>query len=261
MSLMFAPISTALSTLVRIALVVCLPAGLGACVTESGDFKNAQAQRFQGSPDAVVAAERMFRAIGGKKRWSEIRSVYVKARHTEPQLEQPYVSEIWRALDAVELRIEQRSEAFHRLARVDSEGGQVAYLDEGDRVRTLTLEQHAQWIFDHNHNVYVLLHRLGKTPAQFKVVLEDTDRLTFYEGEERLAGFRLDAQDRPHLFYQPASNGELITSRFSKWGTHNGLVHSAGGGPVDGGFEYVTLEWQASDRAFNDAYSFPQDTR
>ena len=41
---------------------------------------------------------------------------------------------------------------------------------------------------------------------------------------------------------------------------HDGLTHSAGGGPLDGNFHYTTLEWQPSDRSFSETYSFAEDS-
>jgi hypothetical protein len=202
----------------------------------------------------------MFRAIGGKKGWANLRALYIKAEHTEPQMSQPYRSEIWRGIDEFELRIDQGNDSFHALARVNAQGGTVAYLDDRDSTRVLSSEELAQWKFEHDHNVYVVLLRLGKHPWAFRVVLEETDRLTFYEDDQLLAAFRLDDQLRPHLFYQPARDSRLSASEFSEWGTHGGLTHSAGGGPLDGNFHYTTLEWQPSNRSFSETYSFAENS-
>jgi hypothetical protein len=215
---------------------------------------------FQGDRAAVELAEGMFDAVGGKQAWAALRALYIKAEHTEPQIPAPYQSEIWRGIDEFELRIDQGNDSFHALARVNAQGGTVTYLDDRDSTRVLSTEELAQWKFEHDHNVYVVLHRLGKHPAAFRVALEETDRLTFYEDDQLLAAFRLDDQLRPHLFYQPTHDGGLAASEFSTWGTHDGLTHSAGGGPLDGNFHYTTLEWQPSDRSFSETYSFAEDS-
>ncbi len=214
---------------------------------------------FQGNQAAVELAEKMFKAIGGKKGWADLRALYIKAEHTEPQMSQPYQSEIWRGIDEFELRIVQGNDSFHTVARVNARGGNVAHLDHRDTTRVLTTEQLEEWEFDHNHNVYVVLHRLGKNPAAFRAVLEETDRLTFYEDDHLLTAFRLDDQLRPHLFYQPTREGNLVASEFSTWGTHRGLTHSAGGGPLDGDFHYTTSVWEPSNRSFSESFSFAED--
>ena len=213
---------------------------------------------FHGDQAAVELADRMFEAIGGKRGWANLRALYIKAEHTEPQIPQPYQSEIWRGIDEFELRIVQGNDSFHTMARVNAQGGKVVYLDHRDTTRVLTPGQLEEWEFDHNHNVYVVLHRLGKNPQAFRVVLEETDRLTFYEDDHLITAFRLDEQFRPHLFYHLAREGDLVPSEFSTWGTHHGLVHSTGGGPLDGDFHYTTLVWEPSNRSFSDSYSFAE---
>ena len=251
---------------VQLRLSLCLLASwlliASACQPAAPDKDTATVSpppTFQGDPAAVELAERMFEAIGGKKGWAELRALYIKAEHTEPQMSQPYQSEIWRGVDEFEIRIDQGNDSFHALARVNAQGGTVAYLDDRDTTRVLTPEELEEWEFDHNHNVYVVLHRLGKYPAAFRAVLEETDRLTFYEGDHLLSAFRLDDQLRPHLFYSPTLEGNLAPSEFSRWDTHQGLVHSAGGGPLDGDFHYTTLEWVPSQRSFAESYIFAEE--
>ena len=104
----------------------------------------------------------------------------------------------------------------------------------------------------------MVLHRLAENPAAFRAVLEETDRLPFYEDDHLLTAFRLDDHLRPHLFYSPTREGNFVPSEFSNWGTHGGLVHSAGGGPLDGEFQYTTVVWKPSNRSFSESYSFTE---
>ena len=118
--------------------------------------------------------------------------------------------------------------------------------------RTVRSPRWRRWIL-------VEVHRLGKNPAAFRVVLEESDRLTFYEDDHLLAAVRLDDQLRPYLYYSPTREGKLVPSEFSKWGTHQGLVHSAGGGPLDGDFHYTTSRWEPSKRSFAASYTFAEE--
>ena len=54
-----------------------------------------ETKTFLGEDNAVVLAEQMFKAIGGKEKWCGLQSLYIKAEHTEPQMDIPYQSEIW----------------------------------------------------------------------------------------------------------------------------------------------------------------------
>ncbi len=209
---------------------------------------------FKGEQDAIALADQMFDAIGGKQAWCELRSLYIKATHTEPQMTIPYQSEIWRAIDQFELVIEQQNDSFHVKAVTNEAEGTVRYYDKRDTFRLLTPEQLREWEYDHHHNIYVMLHDLGCNPENYTAQLDDNDHLAFYQDSVFLTSFGLDDQMRPHLFFVPGPDGTIRGSRFTHWGTDNQLVHSAGGHPLDSNFMYRTQIWQPSKTSLREAF-------
>jgi hypothetical protein len=199
---------------------------------------------FQGEEEAVDLANQMFGAIGGMEAWCELKSLYIKAEHTEPQMSIPYQSEIWRGVDRFELVIEQQNDSFHVKGVVNELGGTIRYYDKRDTSRILTNEQLKDWKFDHNHNIYVLLHDLGCNPGNYNARIDVNGRLAFYQDSIFLTSFGLDDQLRPYLFYKPNPDGSVSGSIFNYWGTDGGLIHSAGGHPLDSNFMYRTEVWQ-----------------
>lgn len=199
---------------------------------------------FRGEENAVILADEMFKAIGGKEAWCDLKSLYIKAEHTEPQMSIPYQSEIWRGIDRFELVIEQQNDSFHVKAVIDKNGGKIRYYDKRDTFRILTNEQLRDWQFDHNHNIYVLLHDFGCKPENYRVRIDEDNRLAFYRDTVFVTSFGLDEQMRPHLFYKPNPDGTISASTFTHWGTDEGLLHSAGGHPLDSNFVYRTEIWK-----------------
>ena len=209
---------------------------------------------FQGEPDAVAMAHSMFEAIGGMEKWCRLKSLYIKANHTEPQMPLPYTSEIWRAIDTFELIIEQQNDSFHVKAVITDKEGIVRYYDKRDTVKTFAKELLADWDYGHKHNVYVLLHDLACHPQQYMVEIDEEERLAFYKDTIFEVSFGLDELRRPYLFYQPHPDGSVSGSIFTKWGTDKGLVHSAGGHPLDSSFVYTTETWIPSEKSLSDAF-------
>jgi hypothetical protein len=208
---------------------------------------NQEAQpTFSGSAEAVALSDQMFDAIGGKAGWCALRSLYIKANHSEPQMEIPYQSEIWRGIDVFQLVIEQQNDSFHVKGVFTAEGGRINYLDDRDTFRILTEEQLENWIFENQHNVYVLLHDLACDPNRYRVEVDEENLLAFYIDSTFLTSFGLDDQFRPYQFYRPNPDGSVSGSIFSQFGTDGGLVHSAGGHPLDSSFVYTTEIWQPS---------------
>ena len=209
---------------------------------------------FQGEKEAISLADSMFQAIGGKEKWCRLKSLYIKAEHNEPQMPLPYTSEIWRAIDTFELVIEQQNDSFHVKAVINDKEGIVRYYDKRDTLRVFTPEQLADWAYGHKHNVYVLLHDLACNPQRYFVEIDEEQRLAFYKDTIFEVSFGLDELKRPYMFYQPHPDGSVSGSIFTRWGTDDGLVHSAGGHPLDSNFIYTTEVWLPSEESLSDTF-------
>lgn len=231
------------------AVLLWIPIALAISCSDSK-----KAATFDGDPMAVARADSMFLAIGGMENWCRLKSLYIKAEHTEPKMPMPYTSEIWRALDTFELVIEQQNDSFHVKAVITERQGIVRYYDKRDTLRTLTAEQLADWAYGHKHNVYVLLHDIACAPRNYSVEIDEQDRLTFYRDTIFEVSFGLDEKMRPYLFYQPNPDGSVSGSIFTHWGEDEGLVHSAGGHPLDSNFIYLTEIWKPSQLPLSEAF-------
>ena len=188
--------------------------------------------------------------------WCQLKSlyIYIKAEHSEPQMSNPYMIEIWRAIDQFELVIEQQNNSFHVKAVVMKDSGTITYLDKRDTFRTLNEEQLADWRCKHNHNINVLLHDMACSPEKYSIEIDDQDRIAFYQDSIFLTSFGLDDQSRPHLFYQPTPDGTITGTLFNRWGTHGGLAHSAGCHPIDSNFMYQTEIWTPSTKSLVETF-------
>lgn len=243
------PCTAALHSIKLLTLFViglCCPM---ACVTTT------ETPAFQGDKKAIALAQKMYEAIGGTSAWCNVKSLYVKAEHTQPDMESSYQSEIWRDLDKFDMVIEQQGKGFHVKAKIKGNGGSIQYLDERDTSRILTPEQIETWRHNNKHNVYVVLHKLSCQPEAYTVRIEPDEMLAFYSDTSLYAKFKLDEKLRPHQFYAPNPEGKVSGSQFTKWGNTNGLIHSAGGQPLDGSFAYTTEEWIPSDKPLQAAFA------
>lgn len=220
----------------------------------SCSHKEKKVKSFNGDNEATARADSMFVAIGGMEAWCRLKSIYIKAKHTEPDMPLPYTSEIWRALDTFELVIEQQNDSFHVKAVINEREGRVRYYDKRDTFRILSPEQLADWKFGHKHNIYVLLHELACDPGKYQVELDEQNRLTFYKDSIFEVSFGLDSEKRPYLFYQPHPDGSVSGSIFTHWGKDDGLVHSAGGHPLDSNFVYRTEIWRPSPLSLHEEF-------
>ncbi|MDF1864440.1 MAG: DUF6265 family protein [Saprospiraceae bacterium] len=219
---------------------------------QNAPSENIQISIFDGEPKAVEHAEKMFKALGGKIVWSELRSLYIHAIHNEPTLEHPYESHIWRDVDEFKMRIEQRGPEFNNIGLFSNDQVEIQYVHR-DSMRWFSKDALENEKYAHEYNVYVLFKKLV-TQSGILVKLDKDDRLDFYENEEWLCGFILDEQNRPYRFFSPNPDGTHSESIFKIWKTINDYTHPAGGGPVDGNFEYVTKIWRPSKENIETAF-------
>ena len=237
---------------IKISIAFLLVMAMYSC--NSSASQSNKSKSFLGDEKAVTLADQMFDAIGGKEAWCDLKSLYIKAMHTEPQMTIPYQSEIWRAIDTFELVIEQQNDSFHVKGVFSELGGNIRYYDKRDTSRTLSDEQLKDWEFDHNHNIYVLLHKLGCDADNYKVQIDENERLAFYQDSTFITSLGLDDQLRPYMFFKPNTDGSVSGSIFTDWGTDNGLVHSAGGHPLDSNFIYTTEIWEPAETTLKERF-------
>ncbi len=203
-------------------------------------------------PLSIIAAEKedsaaneklalMLEAMGGKQNWAALKSVYIRARHTEPQLDLPYINEIWHSMTDLRLKIKQTDTAERFQER-------VLLIDHGwanrkGAISDLSDEEISYWRSWSGRNVYKIIHRLAADDEDLVVKTGLENRLEVYDREGNFVlWFRLDEENRPRWFGREPDNG----TTFSGWDTTDGIVRPVGGGPDDGSFQYKMLIWQPS---------------
>lgn len=214
---------------------------------------------FEGESQAIEKAETMFKALGGKEVWAKLKSLYIHAIHEEPNLEHPYKSHIWRDLDALKMRIEQRGPEFDVIGLFSEKKIEIQYLHR-DSMRWFSEDALESEHYAHEHNVYVLFKKMATTDS-ILVKLDEEGRLDFFQKDEWMCGFILDDQNRPHRFFSPNVDGTDSESLFKIWNTIEGLIHPAGGGPVDGDFEYKTQIWRPSNENIETAFDVEYESK
>ena len=206
-------------------------------------------QEFKGSEEARKKANEMFKAIGGKSAWCSLKSLYIRAEHTEPDMVIPYTSEIWLDMDSLSMVIHQENDSFHVKGIFSESEGRIYYLDQRDTFRILSEEQLDGWKFSNAHNVYVLLHNMGCNPASYSVELVGEDSLLVYNEQGLQGSFGLDGLSLPEYYGQLQEDGSIASSQFTEFGKTEVFVHSAGGRTLNGSFQYKTDEWIPSKKS------------
>lgn len=209
--------------------ILCLLASLSLLAGENSD------------PEAVKKVDLMLEAMGGKQNWAALKSVYIRAKHTEPQLELPYINEIWHSMTDLKLKIMQTDTAGRMQVR-------VLLVDHGwanrkGAISDLKEEEIEYWRSWSGKNVYKIIHRLAAGDDGLVVKTGPENRLEVYDRDGNFVlWFRLDDENRPRWFGPETDSGTTFTG----WDITDGIVRPKGGAPDDGSFQYNMLIWQPS---------------
>ncbi len=203
---------------------------------------------FAGEKDDPVAVEKvnlMLEAMGGKQNWAALKSIYIRAKHTEPELELPYINEIWHSMTDLTLKIKQTDTAGRLQER-------ALLIDHGwanrkGAISDLSEKEINYWRSWSGKNIYKTLHRLATGEKDLVVKTGPENRLEVYDSEGNLVQwFRLDDENRPRWFGREPESG----TTFAGWEMTDGIMRPTGGAPDDGSFEYKMLIWQPSRELF-----------
>ncbi|MGH9902631.1 MAG: hypothetical protein ACRD68_12560, partial [Pyrinomonadaceae bacterium] len=194
---------------------------------------------------AVARAAEMLAALGGRERWAALTSLYIRATHTEKSIPKPYRSEIWRNLDAAQIKIVQQNEDFHQTRIVNGPRGWS--VDRGGAVRELTAEQLGALLHWDAHLFYKTVRKVALGRPGLDLKLDEKGRLLVYEDGRRLATLELDARNRPYQYSVPRADGQGDgLTIYSEWGESAGYVHPVVSEPQGLDAIYRAEEWRPS---------------
>lgn len=213
---------------------------LGGIVTAAGQDG---ADRKKGDAKALETAERMLKAIGGRANWAALKSLYIRAIHTEAGLDKPYQNEIWRNLETRQIKIVQQNEDFHTVGYIDGDKGWIVR-GRGEPA-AMSEEQLAGLLHWDRHLVYGIFRKMAAGSPGLGYRIDERGRLVVEENGEMLAAFELNEKGLPHRFYTPSRDGKKENlSIFSEWGESEGFVHPVVSEPQGEQTVYRAQEWR-----------------
>lgn len=220
------------------ALIVLCLAAAGTRGAQPGFLSHVEDKR------AVEKAAEMLEALGGRGRWAALKSLYIRATHTEKSIPKPYRSEIWRNLDAAQMKIVQQNDDFYNERVVNNSKG---WLTRGGEVRELTAEQLGDLLRWDAHLFYKTIRKIALGRPSLSLKLDRNGRLVVYEDGKMLAALELDGRKRPYKYYVPEAGGkgEGLTI-YREWGESEGYVHPVVSEPQGQDAVYRADEWRPS---------------
>jgi len=195
---------------------------------------------------AVARAAAMLEAMGGREGWANLESLYIAATHTEPQLDAPYQSEIWRNVGRPEVRIlQQRGDLVSERVIIGEQG----WSTRNGETEPMGAEMLAALLNWDRHVFYGTIKALALGGRDIRVSIDAEDRLRVYRSGALLGAMTLSDDNIPVVYHTPsADGGELYRTDYTEWAMSGGLYHPVVSEPANGAV-YRSTEWRPSAQA------------
>jgi hypothetical protein len=199
-----------------------------------GTFANAAIAQSLPAPvppaTAESAAEKMLRAVGGRRAWADLKTLINDSQQNrvdEPTVVRAVVS---LDLERPRFRIETTAPDLHLIRVVDGERHwRLSRAGNLEPIPEATRAIDARWYAGH---LYRTIHRIAKRDAGIRLALAKDGRLEVFEGDTRIAWFRLDARGEPYAY---GSHDDESGSLSGPWSAiQDGIRHPSWTALADG---------------------------
>jgi hypothetical protein len=172
-------------------------------------------------PAANKAADKMLKALGGRKAWAELRNTIngsVQNRVDEPTV---VYAVITMDFQKPRFRIETTARDLHLIRVVDGDKSwRLRRSGNIEDVPQELIESELRWYGAH---LYRTIHRIAARDPEISLGLDDQGRLEVFAGGERILWFRLDAKGEPYAF---GAYDDEVGSLSGPWSFHqDGIRH------------------------------------
>jgi hypothetical protein len=184
-------------------------------------------------PAAVVLADELLAAMGGRTAWAGVKHMHVEAVHDDLAIRDPFTNLIWNDFTAFRVRFEARNASFEVRRGID---GGAGWRWRNGQQTPLTPEQIAGERRWWESNIYRTLHRLAINDPELLVRTAGPRRLeVFLADGRRLNWFLLNQRGEPLLFGTWDSEAGTVFGPLSGNGT---IRYPRWGGRPDADFRY-----------------------
>lgn len=214
---------------------------------------------LQGDPEAIALAERMIENIGGKERWSTVRTLYVIEKSRHPKYGDGLISEFWRDLQVPQERYSIQNENVEFSKGWTEEGGWTV---AGGKLTPKTREQVAAEELKYwPGEIYVMYHRLAKGDPSVRLAKgEEDDQFIAWEDKsgQKLGTFWVNV-DGDMYRWRHGDESDLTEYVYGPHVDFGDISFPAWGTMYDGSWSFSYVEVRALDTPPPISFEAPKD--
>jgi hypothetical protein len=174
---------------------------------------------IKGSPEAVQMAESMLKALGGKKAWTRLKSVYIRTIARVASEGEPYVYEEWTNLTEPKFMNRKTVNGSSVIEIVDGNDGWTLRDSRMEMISPQRITNYRQW---HDQYFLRMVKQIAMENENLEVRKKNDRTLEVLMNGALVSGFELNNQNLPEKYYVARGGGKSTTIYFKEFSEYKG---------------------------------------
>ncbi|MGD9329034.1 MAG: hypothetical protein PVH48_08730 [Cyclobacteriaceae bacterium] len=177
---------------------------------------------IKGDNEAVILAEGMILELGGKKNWTNLKSVYIRTVSLDMVSGQPFAFEEWINLDEPKFMNHRIINDVHYFQIVDGNDGWLVQNNTVTLLQPDNVTNYLEW-YDRFFMRNIKLLAFGGENVEVKVNGEDA--FDVFVNSSFIAGFSLNEKNLPVKYVTPGTSQRFNIMNVDEWGEYKGYKY------------------------------------
>lgn len=177
---------------------------------------------IQGDPEVVAQAENMILAMGGKKNWRKVQSLYIRTLTRDRASGDPYAFEEWINLDAPRFMNHRVKDDIHYFQIVDHNDGWSVRNQEVNMMLPGSVTNYLDW---HEKFFMKNIKLLAQGGEDIAVRANGENGFDVLKKNEFICGYQLDKNNLPIKYMTRSTDQGFNFLTVKEWGEYKGYKY------------------------------------
>jgi hypothetical protein len=174
---------------------------------------------IKGEPDAIHLAEEMLKALGGKKAWQRVQSVYVRTIARRSSESEPYIYEEWTNLDEPKF---MNRKSVNNTGVIEIVDGNDGWRIEGSDMQMIPPQRITSYLAWHDQYFMRVVKLIAMETESIEVRVKNENQLEVFVDDRFVYGFELSESFLPERYYTKGLGESISMVFFKKYSEYEG---------------------------------------
>ena len=177
---------------------------------------------IKGDKEAVTMAEKMIFELGGKKNWTNLKSLYIRTVTLDMVSGEPFAFEEWINLDEPKFMNHRIINEVHYFQIVNRNDG---WLIQNNNVMLMQPDNVTNFLEWYDRFFMRNIKLLANGGNQVEVKVNGKNAFDVFVNSTFVAGFSLNENDLPMKYVTPGTNQKFNIMNVDEWGEYKGYKY------------------------------------